>query len=228
MTKLLAIFLLLIAVLVRADDDIVSVDTKAGLITIEQKGMLKSYRLKPLTEVTINGSKASVDALRSGMQVDVSLSDAQTVSKIAVRGNVGVPSSAPQATATPSTFANSLLTGQFTRRILLKAAVDAGDNVIIADGKLHIQHIDWSKPKDFSINGVKWSPQWNNNTSDDFIKFNPPLAPFVGGNLVVKKVKGRGDVNVVESPSEANGQKLVVHLQDNGPGASEFEVRITW
>ena len=48
----------------------------------------------------------------------------------------------------------------------MKASVDAGDNVIVQDGKLHIQHIDWSLPKDISINGIRWKPEWKDKTSE--------------------------------------------------------------
>ena len=67
----------------------------------------------------------------------------------------------------------------------MKATVDAGDNVIVQDGKLRLQHIDWSLPKDISINGIRWKPEWKDNKSDDFTAFNPSLAPFAGSNVTV-------------------------------------------
>ena len=117
------------------------------------------------------------------------------------------------------------------RRIVFKASVDAGDNVVIQNGKLHIEHIDWTKPKDISVNGIKWEPNWQDKITDDFAKFTPPLAPFAGAHVTVRsvrKVKKDGYVKVLEQPTDANGQKLIVHLQDEGGGASDFEVHITW
>ncbi len=117
------------------------------------------------------------------------------------------------------------------RRIVFKASVDAGDNVVIQNGKLHIEHIDWTKPKDISVNGIKWEPNWQDKITDDFTKFTPPLAPFAGAHVAVttaKKVKKGGYVKVLEQPTDANGQKLIVHLQDEGGGASDFEIHITW
>ena len=117
------------------------------------------------------------------------------------------------------------------RRIVFKASVDAGDNVVIQNGKLHIEHIDWTKPKDISVNGIKWEPNWQDKITDEFTKFTPPLAPFAGAHVAVttaKKVKKNGYVKVLEQPTDANGQKLIVHLQDEGGGASDFEVHITW
>jgi hypothetical protein len=118
-----------------------------------------------------------------------------------------------------------------TRRIVFRATVDAGDNVVIQDGKLHIEHIDWTKPKDISINGIKWTPEWQGNTTNRFANFIPPLAPFAGSHVsarLAKKVKNKGWVKVLEEPTDANDQKFVVHLQDEGNGASDFEVHITW
>ena len=112
--------------------------------------------------------------------------------------------------------------------MVIKALIDGGDNVVVQDGKLHIEHRDWAKPQEITINTVKWNPEWNGNNSGVFTGFVPPLAPFGGGKVEVKMIKGRGDVTVLEPPTEANGQKLVVHLQDTGNGAREFEVRITW
>ena len=117
------------------------------------------------------------------------------------------------------------------RRIVFKASVDAGDNVVIQNGKLHIEHIDWTKPKDISVNGIKWEPNWQDKITDEFTKFTPPLAPFGGAHVAVrsvKKVKKDGYVKVIEQPTDANGQKLIVHLQDEGGGASDFEIHITW
>jgi hypothetical protein len=226
--KVLLLFLLLTA-FACADDQVVSVDSAAGMITVQQRGALKSYRLKPFTDITLNGEKATAAQLKAGMQVNISLADPQTASKIVAKGNPGSAGApTPTASAASKPFGDSIASQQLTRRIVFKADVDAGDNVIIENGKLHIQHIDWKKPGDITINGIKWPPQWNGNTSDDFTGFTPPLAPFAGAKVNVRKVKGRGEVTILEPPTDANGQKLVVHLQDNGSGSSHFEVHIIW
>jgi hypothetical protein len=153
----------------------------------------------------------------------------------------GIPAPAQAAAATPPAVGKTKpaatpkpaigLATQGTRRITFRATVDAGDNVVVQNGKLHIEHIDWQKPKDISVNGVKWEPSWQDKTSDEFAKFSPALAPFTGTRVQVRftqKGKKNGSVKVLDQPTEANGQKLVVHLQDEGGGASDFEVHITW
>ncbi|MEO6739603.1 MAG: hypothetical protein ABIP20_05075, partial [Chthoniobacteraceae bacterium] len=112
-----------------------------------------------------------------------------------------------------------------------KATVDAGDNVVVQDSKLHIEHSDWSKPLGISVNGIKWEPSWQGKLTDDFTKFAPPLAPFAGAHVAMhftQKRKKDGSVKILEQPTDANGQKLVVHIQDEGGGASDFEVHISW
>ncbi len=141
------------------------------------------------------------------------------------------PVAATATAGAKATTPKSIPTTQGTRRIVFRATVDAGDHIEIKDGKLHLEHIDWSKPVNISINGVNWVPNWQGKISDDFTKFTPPLAPFAGRHVSVnsaKKVKNKGYVKVLEQPTEANGEKLVIHLQDEGGGASDFEVHITW
>ncbi len=206
-------------------DEIVSVDGAGSMITIKQNSVLRTFRLKPFTDIVLNGQKASVAQLKAGMQATVELLDPETAAKVVARGN------APPPTAgTPSPFLSSIENRNLTHRITVKATVDAGDNVIVQDGKLHIQHIDWSLPKDISINGIRWKPEWKDKTSEDFTGFNPPLAPFADSKINVQTVtkKKTAEVKVLELPTEANGQKLVVHLQDNDSGASVIEIRITW
>lgn len=223
------LLLLLLTAFACADDELVSVDATTGMITLQQGGVLKTYRLKPFTDITLNGQKITAAQLKAGMQVAVSLADAQTAAKVIAKGNPGIAgATAPAATPAPKPLGNAPSFQQLTHRIVFKGDIDAGDNLIIANGKLHIQHIDWKKPTDISINGVNWEPKWNGDTSDDFTAFNPPLAPFDGTKVTVHKVKARGDVKLLEPPTEANGQKLVVHLQDTGSGSSHFEVHILW
>ena len=236
MKRILLALLLLIPSL-RAEDELIAVDQAAGMLTIQHQGTLKTYRLRAFTDITINGTKATVAQLQKGMQVTLGLSDAQTASKVTARGNFAPPAApgaagAPvRGAAAPKPKLGDPFNTQMTRKIVFKAMVDAGDNLIIQNGKLHIEHIDWKNPKDISINGIKWTPNWEGKKSDEFVGFVPPLAPFAGANVTVKlakKVRNNGGVTVLEPPTEANGQKLVVHLQDIGGGASDFEVHITW
>lgn len=133
------------------------------------------------------------------------------------------PAKTPESKPVPPIGSQSL-----PRRISFKALIDGTDRIIIQNGKVRIVHVDWERPTDISINGKKWKPSWTVNNTDEFDRFSPPLAPFTGATISVKQGKGRGETTILEKPTEANGQKLVIEVRDAGNGASEFEVRITW
>ncbi len=80
LTILLLSYIFFSSAVCRADDELVSVDAAEGMITIQQRGALKTYRLKPFTYITINGQKAAAGQLRAGMQVTLGLADGQTAS----------------------------------------------------------------------------------------------------------------------------------------------------
>ncbi|MEP6672484.1 MAG: hypothetical protein ABJF10_25195 [Chthoniobacter sp.] len=216
--------LLALLTLARGDDKLISIDLNGSVIIVQQQNSLKTIHFKPFTEITINGAKATAGQLKPGMLVTVGLADPQNATKIAARGNAGDAGAA----ATPAPAFTGFASTQATRRIVIKALVDARDHWTIQNGKLSIQHFEFKQPVDIVINGVKWAPTWTNNTTDEFTAFTPPLASFAGSNLSIKKTKGRGDVTILEPPTEANGYKLVFRLQDKGAGANEHEVHITW
>lgn len=206
--------LLVFSPVARADDKLITVDPASGLITVDQRGSLKSFRVKPFTEITINGVKASIGQLRPNMMLTFALADAQTVSKISARGNP------TQAGGTPPPGT--------TRRVTIKLAVDGSDTIKIGGGRLWIEHGDAKKPIAISVNGVKWEPVWNGSTSEAFIGFSGGLAPFGAEKVSVRQGKGRGQTKIVEPPTDQNQQTLSFHIQDGGNGADEYEVRITW
>ncbi|HEX5228201.1 MAG TPA: hypothetical protein VFW44_10850 [Bryobacteraceae bacterium] len=50
------------------------------------------------------------------------------------------------------------------------------------------------------------------------------------GDLVpqIHKLRGRGRVSVVESPSEKNNYRLVFEIADPGPGGDDYDVEVDW
>ncbi len=44
----------------------------------------------------------------------------------------------------------------------------------------------------------------------------------------LRKLRGRGDVNIVEQPSKANGWTLIFEVADTAPGAGDYEVELRW
>jgi hypothetical protein len=45
---------------------------------------------------------------------------------------------------------------------------------------------------------------------------------------VVRKLRGRGQVAIVESPSEKNNYRLIFEIDDPEPGADDYEVELDW
>ena len=212
-----------------AADKLASIDKVAGLMTVETGGGLKTYRLKPFTEVKINGVLAKADQLRAGMNVTVTLADPQTASRIAAVGNVAPTATPGIAGATPRPPLGALTSpATGTRKITLRLKLDGGDLVRIQTGQLWIEHKSWDKPVNIVINGIPWEPQWTDNRSDRFFAFNPPLAPFGAAKIEVRKAKGRGSAEIKEPPTAENGETLTLSLADAGGGADDYEVRISW
>jgi len=211
---------LLVPLIARCDDKLVSVDTTGGLITVEESGQLKSYRLRPFTEITLDGTSAALGELRPGMSLTVTLSDSETASKIAVHGNL-----TPGAPA-PSPADMSDTQGEPVRHLNIKIRVDGGDQINVGDSHVWIQHLTAKKPIDISINGMKWEPVWTGNTTDLFT--GASLARFTSGKVVVQQARGRGATTVIEPPTTNNHETLSFKIKDNAAGADNYEVHVTW
>jgi hypothetical protein len=44
----------------------------------------------------------------------------------------------------------------------------------------------------------------------------------------IRKLRGRGQVAIVESPSEKNNYRLIFEMSDPGPGADDYEIELDW
>ncbi len=59
----------------------------------------------------------------------------------------------------------------------------------------------------------------------DFLRTLPASSDL---HPAVKKLSGRGDVQIVEYPSEKNNYRLVFEITDSGSGASNYEIEVDW
>jgi hypothetical protein len=55
-----------------------------------------------------------------------------------------------------------------------------------------------------------------------------PLQALSDVTPVIRKLQGRGQVAIVESPSEKNNYRLVFEISDPEPGADDYEVELDW
>jgi len=174
----------------------------------ERHNFLSSSRYKPRERESWAGFRVAVSAAAPALTTPEA--------KVA-----RVPAPAPfgaQVAAPPNAI----------REITIKMRVDASDNLKIRDGRLWIEHLRLALPSSFTINGVPWTPTWNQRVTDSFTAFAAPLAPFADAKVTVTKITGRGSVTLRESPTEANGQTLTVQFQDPANGTAMYEVVISW
>ena len=57
--------------------------------------------------------------------------------------------------------------------------------------------------------------------------FTSPL-PAREVNVEVRKMKGRGDVQVVQQPARGNGYTAVIRIHDEKGGSDEYELELVW
>lgn len=210
MKSIICFFCLLAAIplLAVADDKLVSYDAATSIITVDRAGLLKTYRVKSITEFTVNGVKTTFDKLVPGMKLNISLSDPQTVSRIAV-----------QAAQLPKSNGRS---------IVIKMRVDGDDIVRVRDGQLTIEHGGWGHPAAIFINGIEWKPTWNGNTTEPFKAFDPPLIPFGQTKPSFKQVSGRSKVAMDKMQGGEFEKILALHFNDGDVGADVYEVHVSW
>jgi len=55
-----------------------------------------------------------------------------------------------------------------------------------------------------------------------------PLPARSDGMPAIRKLVGRGQVAIVESPSEKNNYRLVFEIDDPEPGADDYEIELDW
>jgi len=207
-----AVFLFMIFLLTAAgfsDDRIVSVDQQTKLMTVEQGGLLKLYRLADTTDITVNGVKASVSQLLPGQTVAVKLAGAVTAVKVAASGLASNASSArPLA----------------LHSVTVQIRVDGSDRLFYQDGKLWIEHMSARKPTNIFVNGVEWAPTWNGDKTDVFTKFSVPVAPVAQGLVTMKQFAGRSKARQEHSPMAA----AMVTISDGESGADDYEIQLSW
>ncbi len=55
-----------------------------------------------------------------------------------------------------------------------------------------------------------------------------PLAERADLMPEIKKLRGRGQVSIVEPPSLKNNYSLIFEIDDSGPGADDYEIELDW
>jgi hypothetical protein len=207
---------------VHADDKLVSTDPATSTITIEQKGAMRVLRVKPFTEITINGAKGQFNQLRPGMMLSATLLDPQTASRINAKG---VPVVAP---ADPNKAVPFYNRPQPPKTVHIRARIDGRSRIRYTDGKLWIEHVSNGKPKEITINGVDWTPVWHEDTTEPFTAFNPMPAPIGNATVLFKQVAGREKCTLAKQPA-GNFEKVATIEAADPPGGDDiYEFTLSW
>lgn len=87
------------------------------------------------------------------------------------------------------------------------------------DGKVRVQ-----------IQGTSGGAQAVSGTpvTDERLVFDRPMPASPMPNIAVKRLRGRGRVQIVEFPSDRNGYRLVFEVDDASGGADQYEIEIGW
>ena len=64
--------------------------------------------------------------------------------------------------------------------------------------------------------------------TDERVRFDRPVPNGSAPNLAVRKIRGRGRVEIVEFPSARNNGRVVVEITDSSGGADAYEIEIGW
>jgi hypothetical protein len=99
--------------------------------------------------------------------------------------------------------------GRTTGRVRWRGTVDDDVHLVIRDDRVEVRTIGGSEYQNATYN------------------FTSPL-PRRRVNVNVTRLRGRGDVRVIQQPSRDNDFTAVVQIRDPSGGAREYEIEVTW
>lgn len=210
--------------MVLAVDRVFSIDTAASLLVVDDDGKLKVYRVKPFTEITVNGAKGVLADLRPGMDVSLKLADSQTASTIAATGLVTATADPPKS----KPFYERDNAAASIRQISIKARIDGTDKFIYRDGRLWIEHLKAKPPDMIQVNGIDWTPIWNGDTADPFTDFRPPPAPIGRSRVKLKQMAGRAKATMETETGGKFENVPTVLIDDSAVAADTYEIQLLW
>jgi hypothetical protein len=171
----------------------------------------------PMCQQAITVPSASTSTAKAGermIQIKISTLLTIMVLGLSVLLAIGIVATAAHVIAGPKTAT-------------FKAFVDGTDVVKLSGKKLWIEHQACQRPGKMLVNGKKWNPVWNNNTSMP-CDLSPAFKPRNPESIKLMTRAGRGTISIVEMPTPANNETLAVQLDDSEAGADWYEFAITW
>jgi hypothetical protein len=127
--------------------------------------------------------------------------------------------------------------------IRIRAWIDGRSRLLLDDDTAQWQHFDFAAPgrnecnlgvpaEPTSIAGVEWWPQWPDvpdcenrscgGCTSDVLSGLVPGVPDATQRVTIVPIQVRSECTLVEPPSSANGYRVVVEFDDNGPVGSDW------
>jgi hypothetical protein len=114
------------------------------------------------------------------------------------------------------------------KNLTFKAFVDGVDVVKLSGKNLWIEHLFDQLPSRMSINGKKWNPVWDKNTSASY-ELKQVFKPHNPESVRLTKHTGRGSISIMEMPTAENGGTLAIRVDDGGIGGADwYEFTVSW
>jgi hypothetical protein len=114
------------------------------------------------------------------------------------------------------------------KTVTFKAFVDGVDVVKLSGKNLWIEHLYDQLPGRMFINGKKWNPVWDKNTSASY-ELKPMFKPHSLESVRLTKCTGRGSISIMEKPTAENGGTLAIRVDDGGIGGADwYEFTVSW
>ena len=62
---------------------------------------------------------------------------------------------------------------------------------------------------------------------DEDYRFDSPL-PRRETNLQLRKIRGRGSVDLIQEPSRENDYTAMIRIRDNRSGSDSYDIEVSW
>lgn len=114
------------------------------------------------------------------------------------------------------------------KKVTFRAYVDGTDVVKISGNRLWMEHLDFELPVRIRVNGQKWNPGWDSNTSTTY-KLRRAFRPGNPESIRLTKQLGRGEVSLVQKPAPDNDETLAIKVDDGAYGGADwYEFTVSW
>ena len=121
MKKILTLIFIAVSAFVRAaipESEISSVDAKAGTIVLSTKAGFQTYRLRPDTEILLNGVRGKISDLTAGMAAKITSSEPGVATRVVANGAPGGAAPAADAAGKPAAEAGEEALKKLEERLI--------------------------------------------------------------------------------------------------------------